>query len=163
MPEPMSPNPFAPPRAEVADPPSGPQPPHAVQRACRLVIASLVLGWVTLVPGIAAPAPDDVQIPFLVTLAIVAFFGALTVWLVVSVSRGASWARWALLAFLVLGWALTGLQFTDEFLRSPVSGMIEIVCTALEVAACWLLFIGSGAAWFSELAQERLGRRREGP
>jgi hypothetical protein len=157
----MTPNPFAPPRAEVADPSSTPSvPPQAVRRACRLVIASMLLGLVTLVPGVDVPAPDDVPVPFWVTLAIVAFFGGLTIWLVVSVLRGASWARWALLAFLMLGWVFTGLQFTNEFLRSPISGMIEIVCAALEVAACWMLFVGGGAAWFSELALERQGRRR---
>ena len=128
-----------------------------MRRACRLVIASLLLGLVTLVPGVDVPAPDDVPVPLFVTLVIVAFFGGLTIWLVVSIKRGRLWARWALLAFLILGWVLTGLQFTDEFLRSPVSGMIEIVCVALELAACWMLFVGGGAAWFSELALERQG------
>jgi hypothetical protein len=157
----MTPNPFAPPRAQVADPGSTPSdPPRAVRRAGRLVIASMLLGLVTLVPGVDVPAPDDAAVPFFVTLAIVAFFGGLTIWLVVATLRGASWARWALLAFLMLGWVLTGLQFTDEFLRSPISGMIEIVCVALELAACWMLFVGSGAAWFSQLALERQDRRK---
>lgn len=144
----MTPNRYAPPGADVADPDTAP-PPRAVQRACRLVIASLLLGLFTLVPGVAAKAPDDVPVPFLVTLALLAIFGGLTVWLVVNVHRGVNWARWALLVYLVLGWVLVGMQFNDEFMRSPISGMIEVACFALEVAACWLLFVGGGAAWFA--------------
>jgi hypothetical protein len=148
----MTPNPFAPPRAEVADPPPQ-QPPPAVRRACRLVVASMVLGLVTLLPGIAAPVPDDAQVPLFITLAIVAFFGGLTIWLTVAVSRGVHWARWALLAYLALGWVLSGMQFTDEFMRSPISGMIEIVCVVMELVASAMLFFGSGARWFAGLAK----------
>lgn len=156
----MKPNPFAPPRAEVADPASKiPGPPRAVDRACLLVVASMFLGLVTLLPGVAAPAPDDAPVPLFITLVIVAFFGALTIWLAAAVHRGIGWARWALLAYLLLGWFLSGLQFNDEFMRSPVSGMIEIVCVVMEVAASALLFFGSGAAWFAQLAALRKAAR----
>lgn len=157
----MTPNPFAPPRAEVADPRKPrPEPPPAVRRACRLVIASMLLGWVLLVPGLGAAAPEDAQVPFLLTFVVVAFFSALTLWLLFATSRGAPWARWALLAYLLLGWLLSGLQFNDEFLRSPVSGMIEIVCVLLELVATWLLFTGSGAAWFASLALARASKTK---
>jgi hypothetical protein len=156
----MTPNPFAPPRAEVADSAaSEPASPAAVRRACWLVVMSMFLGMSLLVPGVAAPPADDVQVPFFITLAVAAFFGGLTLWLAVAVARGLSWARWALLAYLALGWLLSGLQFSDEFLRSPVAGMIEVVCVAMELAACCMLFFGSGAAWFTEMA--RLRRRRK--
>ncbi|MEO8923501.1 MAG: hypothetical protein ABI330_11880 [Caldimonas sp.] len=156
----MTPNPFAPPRAEVANPLSSqPGSPRAVRRACWLVVLSMFLGMALLVPGVAAPSADDATVPFFITLAVAAFFGGLTIWLAVAVARGTSWARWALLAYLALGWVLSGLQFTDEFLRSPVAGMIEVVCVAMEFAACGMLFFGSGAAWFSELARLRAGRR----
>ena len=152
----MTPNPYAPPRAEVGDPASRPPTsPAAVRRACLLVLASMALGWVTLLPGVSVTLPDDPTIPFVISLAIVAFFSALTIWLVLATGRGARWGRWALLAYLILGWVLTGMQLNDEFLRSPLSGMIEIVCVVIELAACGLLFFGSGARWFAELALAR--------
>jgi hypothetical protein len=156
----MTPNPFLPPHADVADPAAPPpQAPPAVRRACRLVVASMFLGLVTLVPGVAAPSPEDAQVPVFITLAIVALFGGVTIWLAFAVHRGAPWARWALLAYLALGWVLSGMQFMDEFLRSPISGMIEVVCIAMEFAACGMLFFGSGAAWFAALARVRLAAR----
>ena len=154
----MTPNPYAPPTADVADPsPGWPPPPRAVVIACRLVLASLVLGIISLLPGMRPALPDDPVVPWALTLAIVVVFGGLTLWLVLEVWRGKAWARWALLAFLALGWWLGAGQLSDDFLRSPLLGLFGVVSIALEVAACGLLFFGDGARWFAALAALRRG------
>jgi hypothetical protein len=158
----MSPNPYAPPGAEVADPiPMRPEPPRTVSNACRLIVASLFLGLVTLLPGIGVPPPEDAQVPLIWTLTMIVVFGGLTLWLAVEVMRGKSWARWAMLAYLAVGWVLGGGEFTDDFLRSPLAGMIEAICMVMEIVACALLFFGSGGKWFAELAAIRRARSEE--
>jgi hypothetical protein len=150
----MTPDPFAPPTAplESVDP-SWPPRPHSVNLACRLVMASLALGIVSLLPGIRPPRPDDPLVPLAYTLGAVLVFGGLTVWLAIEVLRGRLWARWAMLAYLALGWWLGGAELGDDFMRSPVLGVIDVACIALEAVACGLLFSGAGAQWFAALAR----------
>jgi len=158
----MTPNPFAPPTAEVADVNlSRPPRPPAVNLACRLIMASLALGVVGLLPGLRPPRPDDPVLPLAYTLAAVLVFGGLTIWFALEVLRGRRWSRWVMLAYLVLGWWLGAGEIGDDFMRSPVLGVIDAVCIALEGAACWLLFFGEGARWFVALASRR-GRARDG-
>lgn len=138
-------NPFEPPAAEVADPANAPMPP-AVQRACTLVLLALALGVVTLLPGIRPPEPEEV--PFGFTLAVIVFFGGITVALVQVVRRGRNWGRWALLAYLVLGWWLMLDQLNEDFNASPLLGFLDIISVAMEVVAAVLLFKGASARWF---------------
>lgn len=156
----MTPDPYVPPESEVANSsPQWPKAPKTVSHACRLVLASLLLGLVTLLPGIRPPRPDDADVPLAFTLGAVALFGGLTVWLVIEVWRGKLWARWGMLAYLGLGWLLGGGEVTDDFLRSPLLGTIDAVCIAMEGVACALLFFGAGAKWFATLAALRRGRK----
>ncbi len=115
-------------------------------------MASLALGIVSLLPGIRPPRPDDPLVPLAYTLGAVLVFGGLTIWLAIEVLRGKPWARWAMLAYLALGWWLGGGELGDDFMRSPVLGVIDVACIALEAVACTLLFSGAGAQWFSALA-----------
>lgn len=154
----MTPNPFAPPTAEVADVNlSRPQRPQAVNLACRLIMISLALGIVSLLPGIRPPRPDDPLVPLSFTLGAVVVFGGLTIWFAIEVLRGKPWARWVMLAYLVLGWLLGAGEMSDDFLRSPVLGVIDAACIVLELLACRLLFFGAGAQWFAALSAMRRG------
>ena len=155
----MTPNPYAPPGADVADVNTARPPmPRAVRVACQLIMASLALGLVSMLPGIRPPRPDDPAVPWAFTLGAIVVFGGLTIWLTLELLRGKLWARWGMLAYLVLGWWLGGGEISDDFLRSPVLGLIDAVCIVLEIAACWLLFFGDGARWFAALAALRRGR-----
>jgi hypothetical protein len=156
----MTPDPFAPPTApsDHADGSWPPRPP-AVNLACRLVIASLALGIVSLLPGVRPPRPDDPVVPLAYTLGAVLVFGGLTIWLAIEVLRGKPWARWAMLAYLALGWWLGGGELDDDFMRSPVLGVIDVACIALEAVACGLLFSGAGARWFAALDARRRRQR----
>jgi len=142
-------NPFRPPEAEVADagPGLGPMP-RGVRLACTLVLLSLVVGAVTLLPGVRPEPPGAEPVPFLFTLAVLLVFGGLTVWLVKVVERGRNWGRWALLAYLALGWWLGIDQITEDFALSPLVGFVDMGCIVVEMVAAVLLFWGAAGRWF---------------
>jgi hypothetical protein len=153
-------NPFAPPNAEVADPPSdAPPPPREIRRACGLILVAMVLGLVTLLPGVRPERAGAEDVPAFVTFGLIVFFSGLTIWLALKIYRGSGWARWAMLAYLALGWWLAGSELQETFAGSPVSGLIDVVCIAMEAVACALLTLGNGARWFSQLAERRRARR----
>ncbi len=142
-------DPFRPPQAEVRDPEAGHGPmPRAVQLACTLVLVSLVIGAVTLLPGIRPEDPAAEPVPLGFTLAMLLFFGGITVWLVRVVQRGRNWGRWALLAYLALGWWLGAGQITDDFNGSPLVGLIDIASIVMEMVAAVLLFLTASGRWF---------------
>ena len=150
-------NPYAPPGTEVADPAAAQAPP-AVRRACILFLTSLALGLVTLLPGVRPAPAEDAAVPAAFTFFVVLFFGGLTVWLTWKLYRGRNWARWAMLAYVLFGWWMGTSELTDDFLASPVAGMIDIVCIAIEAVACWSLFFGAAAGWYRALAASRSRR-----
>jgi len=123
-------------------------PPDRVYLACTLIMAAFVIDLIGFAPGIRVPSADEVASPVWFTLAMIFVFGSLTAWLAVETLRGRNWARWAMLVFLLLGWILGVQEIADSFARSPASSLIDAGCTAMEVAACWLLFSGASARWF---------------
>lgn len=152
----MTPNPYAPPGAEVSDPKHmQPAPPPSVRNACLLIGVALVLGMATLLLGVRVPSPEEQSVPRLLTFALVVLFGGLTVWFAFETFRGKNWARWAMLIYLALGWVLVASELNDQLVRAPLSAIINTVCIIMEFMACWLLFFGSGAQWFSQLAAQR--------
>lgn len=156
----MARNPFAPPGAEVADPASGqPSPPVQVKRACQMIVATMVVGIITLFPGVRVPAADDPPVPFVFSLVLIVLFGGLTIWMIIQIMQGRNWARWAMLFFLGTGWILVGPELADDFYRSPIAAAVDAISIPVEAVACWLLFTGAGGQWFSILAA---GRRRRG-
>jgi len=154
----MPTNPYQPPSADLADPEAeNPHPPVSVRRACQLILGSLALGLLTLMPGIRPVTSQDEAVPFAFTAAFALIFGGLTVWLTVKLYRRKNWARWAMLAYLLLGWLLAGSSLNDDFVQSPIAGIIDIVCIAMEAVACWYIFLGGGAHWYAKLANRRIG------
>lgn len=146
------PNPFRPPSTEVDDlaaalPPS----PPGVRIAGYLVLLSFLLGLPTLLPGVRPVRTGEPDSPLWATLVVVVLFGVLTLWLVLQTQRGRHWARWALLAYLALGWYLVGPDLQEDFALSPLAGAINVVCILLEVAAALMLFVGPANRWFAEV------------
>jgi hypothetical protein len=157
----MTPDPQAPRESNAAGVNrSRPPVPRAIGNACRLIIGSLMLGIVSLLPGIRVPRPDDPEIPLAFTLGSIVVFGGLTLWLALEVWRGKNWARWAMLAYLVLGWWLGAGEMGDDFLRSPLLGTLDAACVTIEAVACALLFFGAGGRWFSALDALRRNARK---
>jgi hypothetical protein len=144
-----------PPKAPSERSPSEKARPNDIREACRLILGAFVIGLVSLWPGLRAE-PEGESAPILViTILIVLAFGALTVWLSRKIWLGKNWARWAMLGYLILGWALAVSDFETEMARSPISAIIYVVTALMEVFACWLLFFGAGARWFTVNSTKR--------
>jgi hypothetical protein len=125
-------------------------PPHEVWRACLLIVASLVLSLSLLIPGVSPERPGEPDVPLLESLVVFAFFGGLTLWLAFKILCRRNWARWAMLAYLGLSWLLAAQSLVDDFASSPLAGVIELACTAMELMAVWALNFGNGAQWFAD-------------
>lgn len=143
----MNQNPYQPPRSDVSDEPHGKaMPPTSVYLACGLVLGALALGLLGLIPGVRPTEAEPVPAWFTVLLVVV--FGGVTVVLSYETLRGRNWARWTLLAYLVLGWYLTAPDLPENFDRAPVAALIDAVGMGMELVASWLLFFGDGPHWF---------------
>lgn len=120
-----------------------------------LILAALALGIVTLLPAVRVPPPDEPSVPLLLDMVLILVFGGLTVWFAMQILRGKNWGRWAMLGYLLMGWVFVFIDFNDDLARAPLLAILNIVITTLEVAACYLLFAGAGARWFSDVSAAR--------
>lgn len=151
----MAHNPYEAPESRVADPivPDVPCPPE-VTRAVRILWISLAASLATMLPVIRGNwwAPDGGENapdagPVVIVFALVMF--ALSAWLVWMVSRGRNWARWTLLGLFVIGWLFLLTDFSRSLAETPLAALADTLIAAAEVWACYLLFSGAGAAWFT--------------
>jgi hypothetical protein len=123
--------------------------PNDIREACRLILGAFVIGLVSLWPGLRSETEGESAAAVVITALVVLAFGALTVWLARKLWLGKNWARWAMLGYLSLGWVLAVSDFEAEMARSPISAIIYVVTALMELFACWLLFFGGGAQWFT--------------
>lgn len=140
---------FDPPKAAVADVPVEP-PPRPVVIACWLLVLSLLLGFVSL--GVDVSSVPTTETTFmLVGLVVIGLpLVALFAWLIAMLWRRRSWARWALLAFMVAGWLLLLLDDGSTEGRLPSAMIIDGITAIVEFIAMVLVFFGPGARWFKE-------------
>ena len=149
----MPPNPYQPPTAMVADAPSSAPPrPRSVRFACYLVLASLVLGFVTLLPVFDIPHNVEGGVQGAIVWAVYAVLQAIALSLTYATYRRSSWGRWALVAYLVLGWLLDAIGRKTDSDESALASAVYMAVTVMQVAAVWLLFTGPGARWFGKLS-----------
>lgn len=127
------------------------EPPAAVGRARLLILASLVLGVLTVFGGVVPPDPAAAAAPAGANLLVFGTMAGITLWLVTMFHRGHNWARWGMFAFLATTWGLAALTFAEDFTRAPMAGALTLVGVAMEIVACWLLFSGEGARWYAAL------------
>lgn len=132
-------------------------PPPEVWRACLLIAGSLVLSLLLLIPGMSPTRPGEPDLPLATSFLVFAFFGGLTLWLAFKTLQRRNWARWGLFAYLALSWLLGAQALAEDFSLAPFAGVIEGVCIAMEMAAIWGLFLGSGATWFTSGPAARQG------
>lgn len=151
----MAQNPYQAPESQVADPVTqqGPPPPE-VSLACRILWISLGASLVTMLPAIrgewwAPQGTEDFAGIAAVTIGFALAMIALYAWLVWMVSQGRNWARWALLACFVLGWFVWLSDMPRSIAETPLAALADTLIALAEVWACYLLFRGPGAAWFT--------------
>jgi len=150
----MTNDPFRAPEARVADADSRPDPasrPPSVTLACRLLWATLFVGVLSLIPGVRSGLWSGLdQSPGGVAF-VVGFAAVTTVfeaWLILSVGRRRGWARWLLLAYLLMGWLTTFSDFSTSIDEGMAAVIVDLASGIAEMVAAGLLFLGSDRTWF---------------
>jgi len=139
---------YAPPIAPVADVSLSELRPRSVLRACQLLVASTLLGFVGLADLPALPPNAQSWAFFGGGLAALGLVVAFTFWLVVSAYRGRNWARWTLVVLLAPSWIFGALEISEQLLQARLQEVVGLIANALDMLACWLLFFGKGSPSF---------------
>jgi hypothetical protein len=158
-------DPYKPPAARVED--RGEEEdlagrPAQVTQACYILVVALVVGLAVWLPDslreFAKAADDEEDVGdalVYVWIAVTAIFALAYGILVYLVGRRSNVARWILLVILALGWMVTAGYFFTTLEESAIEAAAEVAVVAAELWACYLLFLGPGAAWFRRRADPR--------
>jgi hypothetical protein len=114
-----------------------------------------VLGFISLLPGVNPPQPLESLLASAVVWIIVLGLTALQLWLMRCVWQRINWARWVLVALILLGLALSLSFIDDELTRAPLVAMLNLASSALDIVAGALLLLGGGARWFAWVPSPR--------
>jgi len=101
-----------------------------------------------LIPGKESTLEDLEQVWPVIAVGLAIVFSGIYAFLVWTTGKGHNWARWLLLAF-ILGTEALGLSdYSRSLAETPLALATDICVLAAEIWALWLLFSGTGAAWF---------------
>jgi hypothetical protein len=75
---------------------------------------------------------------------------AAAIFLTYQISKQQNWARWTLLAMVIIGLPLTILPAFESFSHNPIQALSRLLQMALYVAALVLLFHESSSSWFGK-------------
>ncbi len=121
--------------------------PEKVSLAIKLLLAVIGIGVVQVVllvmRHLEVRSPD-----FLVMVKAVIYLSALI--LLYQLAQGRNWARFVMLAILVIALPLVVLPTLQSFFHFPVYGLLELAQLVLFVLALVLLFQRSSSAWFHQ-------------
>lgn len=149
-PEPAGP--YAPPRADVTDL-AAPDMllsarPRSVVWACVLMLASTVIGLISLLPVVDPPVPGE---PAAMTALIWGFtlaFTAVELWLLSCVWQRRNWARWVMVTLTLIGIALSLPVIGEDWARSPLVAWLGVASALSSAAGAAQLLAGASARWF---------------
>lgn len=143
---------YAPPRADVADL-TVPDPllaarPRSVAWACALMLASMLVGLVSLLPAVDPPIPGEPAAMTALIWGITLVVAAVELWLLRRVWQRRNWARWVVVALTLIGIALSLPVIGEDWARSSLVAGLGIVSTLLSAVGAALLLAGPSARWF---------------
>lgn len=119
--------------------------PTTVRRAVYLLWASLIIGLLTSAPEFVKAGPDESAIA---TGIILAFSFGLPGLIILFIQRGHNWARIVMLLMTIAGLTFV-LWWPFEGEPEPLwSTALNVVITAMDIAAIYLLFTAPSNQWF---------------
>jgi hypothetical protein len=144
---------YAAPRADVADL-TAPDAllasrPRSVVWACGLMLASLVIGFVALLPFVDPPIAGEPVAMTALIWGITLVLAAVELWVLRCVWQRRNWARWVMVALTVLGVALGVPTIEEDWARAPLVAWLGIASSAFSMAAVVLLLVRASARWFN--------------
>ncbi len=143
---------YAPPSAEVADVGAADAllaaRPRSVVWACALMLASMLIGLVSLLPVVDPPMPGEPAAMTALIWGITLVFTTAELWLLGCVWRRRNWARWVIVSLALLGIVVSLPIIGEDWARSPLLAGLGIAGVAISAAAAALLLAGASARWF---------------
>ncbi len=147
-----SPDRYAPPHADVMDLVAADTllaaRPRAVVWACVLLLASLVISFIALLPGVDPPIPDEPAAMTAMIWSITLVFTGLELWLLRCVWRRRNWARWLMVALTLFGLAVSVQVIAEDWSRAPLVAWLSITSNVASAVAAALLLARPAARWF---------------
>lgn len=143
---------YAPPRTDVADI-AAPDAllavrPRSVVWACLLTLASMALGFVSLLPFVDPPMAGEPAAMTAMVWGITLVFAAIELWILRGVWLRRDGARWMLVALTVFGIAFSVPTLQEDWVRAPLLAWLGIASCAISAVAAALLLARSAARWF---------------
>jgi len=149
----VSRNPYAPPGATVADPPTPPiQRPPLVARAVQLLWISFVIGLI----GTFVHETVATSLEWIITTVFVAVYSAVVVWLLYKIGRRRNWARIVYLVLAMISYLMMALDWRSYYYSywdHPGWIVLDFMGIAAELVALGLLFCRPANAWFRARSQ----------
>ena len=82
----------------------------------------------------------------------IAFFGLVIMWLFIfMIGKGRNWARITFLVLFIVGTPLSVLPLMQSLGANPISGLLGIVQTIIQIVALVFLFQKPSSDWFREM------------
>jgi hypothetical protein len=143
---------YAPPRTDVADPAVADTllaaRPRSVAWACVLMLASTLIGLVSLLPFVDPPIPGEPAAMTALVWGITLAFTAAELWLLCCVWLRRNWARWVMVALTLIGVALGLPLISEDWSRSPLVAGLGIASALSSAVGAALLLMGPSTHWF---------------
>ena len=121
--------------------------PRSVRFACYLVVASFLIGAVTLLGDFDIPRQGERDGSGATLWVVYAVLLAIPLWLTYFIYRRRRLAHWGLLVYFIFGWLLDAAEVKPSFDEITLASSIYVAATVMQVAAILLLFTGQGARW----------------
>jgi len=136
-------NPYAPPKAVVAEVESTIARPPAVNTAMKLLWVSFALTFVEVALDWEGSVAGDAR-----TFLIFASLGiAITLWLYLKIRVGRNWARITYLVLTVISGPFVFIELPEIAQRAPIAAGLTLIDLFLVLYALYLLFF-PGREWF---------------
>lgn len=150
-------NPYAPPKAVVAEPLEGEltMAPPPVKTAMKLLWTSFALTFVEVALDWTALTAEIAQLFFAIWLALASL---LQVWIFLNIARGRNWARITWLVIFAITLPFSFIDLPELAQRVPVAAGLTLIDLFLVVYSFYLLFF-PGRGWFRKHAAERAGHQ----
>ena len=154
----MSDSPYAPPKAAIAQiEPAEPEIPRPLvaTRAVQYLWISFGIGALGQIADLFMPAADALSWELAVLFNLL--FGAIFVWILLSIAKGRNWARIVNLVLTALSvlFAPVILYGVSAGQQTRLDAAVYLICIVIDCYACYLLLTRPASDWFSAVGEAR--------
>lgn len=121
--------------------------PIQVTRAVQFLTTALILGLIASAVRLVGQLSGT---SLVLALSVLVAFLMIYFYLIRKISAGRNWARFLLLALVLLGTPFAIPAYVAELRRNIVPGALSIIIVVLQLLATYLLFTKNSNRWFKQ-------------